>query len=222
MISSNELFLQSKCCAVELRTLVPPAPHSARGSQARAGGSRLPTPRPSVLSPSDAQTFVRLPTLTLSVRLPTLTLSSRGEDRDGAGCRGHVCTSVGAAKPKPSKLPMNERKRCLSPFPQHLAKLGGWHRRERDCVFTGKHPSRPPQCAVVRLLQPNRERQLVAPPAHPSESWKELFPGTSQSQGPPWLAAPLTGAQTWWQQGKPYANMARKKKAVLCCYFFQR
>lgn len=60
---------------------------------------------------------------------------------------------------------------------------------------------------------------------HPSESWKELFPRTSQALGPPWLTAPLTGAQTWWQRGKPYANMpaentCQEKRKHFCAVIF--
>lgn len=141
----------------------------------------------------------------------TFTISSWSQDRDRAGCCGHVHTWVGAADSKSSKFPTKKHKRFMSPSPEHLAQTGRVGEGEWNRVFTGKLPCPVPLFAVIRLSQPNRAKLLVAQVEHPGESWKELFPRTPQALGPPWLAALLTGAQTWRQQGKPYANMPPEK-----------
>lgn len=119
--------------------------------------------------------------------------------------RSHLSRSC--RLPSPASFPQTSTQRFI---PNVSCKSKGM--REGGIVFSLGSFSRPMSpFAVVRLSQQNREKLPVAHPEHPSEIWKELFPRTSQALGPPWLAAPLTGAQTWRQQGKPYANMPPEK-----------
>lgn len=63
----------------------------------------------------------------------------------------------------------------MSPSPKHLAKMGVGERGVEPCFYWEASLS-PSPFVVVRLLQPNREKSLIAHPEHPAESSKELLP----------------------------------------------